>query len=169
MDANGRPNLERLQAAVGESLSVLPPTSAPAVTRLRDATGIDAALAAFFAAITLVLAAAGLYGTSRRHTGDHAVLRAIGFVRGDVRTAHSVHALAISVFAALAGLPLGVAIGAPPGRPARKGSSPSNGSTSRSRFVAAVATVLTVVSLGAARWAARLPVTMNLARALRSE
>ena len=37
VDANGRPNLERLQAAVGESLSVLPPTSAPAVTRLRDA------------------------------------------------------------------------------------------------------------------------------------
>lgn len=169
VDANGRPNLERLQAAVGESLSVLPPTSAPAVTRLRDATGIDAALAAFFAAITLVLAAAGLYATSRRHTGDHAVLRAIGFVRGDVRTAHSVHALAISVFAAIVGLPLGVAIGSAAWKTSTEGLIALERFDVSIALLAVVATVLTVVSFGAARWAARLPMRMNLARALRSE
>ena len=169
VDLNGPPNLERLQAAVGESLSVLPPTSPPAVTRLRDATGIDAALAAFFAAITLVLAAAGLYGTSRRHTGDHAVLRAIGFTRGDVRTAHSVHALAICVIATLVGLPLGIAIGSAAWQASTEGLIALERFDLSIALVTAAATVLTLVSLGASRWAARLPVTMNLGRALRSE
>ena len=169
VDVEGPPDLARLQPAVGEGFSVLLPLSAPAVTRLRDATGIDVALAGFFAAITLVLAAAGLYATSRRHLVDHAVLRTLGFVRGDVRTAHLVHGLVLGVIGAAVALPLGIAIGS------LAWEASTRGLVALERFdvpvglLSLVATVVIVASLGAARWAAHRPSNMNLARALRCE
>lgn len=169
VDIDGPPDLAHLQSAVGEGFSALPPSSAPAVTRLRDATGIDAALAAFFAVITLVLAAAGLYATSRRHRVDHAVLRAIGFVRGDVRTAHLVHGLVIGVVGAGVALPLGVAIGGVAWDASAEGLVALDRFDVPVALLPLVATSLIVASLGGARWAARQPSSMNLARALRSE
>jgi hypothetical protein len=90
-------------------------------------------------------------------------------VRGDVRTAHSVHSLVISVFAAVAGLPIGVAIGSAAWKTSTEGLIALERFEVSIALLAVVAVALTVVSFGAARWAARLPVSMNLARALRAE
>lgn len=68
-------------------------------------------LAAILAVLALAVVAHALVTSIRRRRRDHAILRTLGFVRGQVRRAVAWQATAVIVAALLAGVPAGVAAG----------------------------------------------------------
>jgi ABC-type lipoprotein release transport system permease subunit len=95
----------------GAELNVLlptPPTDVENLRRIRGLPGVLAGLLALLAATTL---AHLLVSSVRRRQRDLAVLKTLGFVRGQVSAAVAWQATTVAVVALAAGLPLGVALG----------------------------------------------------------
>lgn len=78
---------------------------------LRDTRGVFVALAAFLALLALAGLVHTLAVSGRRRRLDFAVLRALGFVRGQVRRAIRWQTAAIMVTGCMVGLPLGLVVG----------------------------------------------------------
>jgi hypothetical protein len=95
----------------GAELNVLlpkPPTDVENLGRIGGLPGVLAGLLALLAATTL---AHLLVSSVRRRRRDLAVLKTLGFVRGQVSAAVAWQATTVAVVALAAGLPLGVALG----------------------------------------------------------
>jgi ABC-type antimicrobial peptide transport system permease subunit len=105
--------LERdLAEAYGLSFSAYSQPSLPGdVSNLDGARGVTVALGAFFAVLAVVGLAHVLALSSRRRRVDFAVLRALGFRRGQVRGAVVVQALVITALGLAVGLPVGLVAG----------------------------------------------------------
>lgn len=85
------------------------------MTRIvRGATGVVGvrlALASVVALLSLATTAHVLISTSRRSRRDLAILKALGFVRGQVRRAVAWQASTLALVSLVFGLPLGIALG----------------------------------------------------------
>jgi putative ABC transport system permease protein len=99
------------RSASGAELDVMvpkPPSDVENLGRVGSLPGVLAGLLALLAASTL----AHLLATSvRRRRRDLAVLKTLGFVRGQVRATVAWQATGFAVLAVVAGIPLGVAAG----------------------------------------------------------
>lgn len=101
-----------LAEAYGLSFSAYSRPSLPGdVSNLDGARGVTLALGAFFAVLAVVGLAHVLALSSRRRRVDFAVLRALGFHRGQVRRAVVVQALVITALGLMVGLPVGLVAG----------------------------------------------------------
>jgi FtsX-like permease family len=99
------------RSSSGAELNVLlptPPTDVENLGRIGGLPGVLAGLLALLAATTL---AHLLVSSVRRRRRDLAVLKTLGFVRGQVSAAVAWQATTVAVLALAAGLPLGVALG----------------------------------------------------------
>jgi ABC-type lipoprotein release transport system permease subunit len=79
------------------------------VDHLRELGATPQALGAFLGLLAVAAGSYSLVNTVRRRRRDLAVLRVIGFARGQVRAALRWQALTIAVVGLAVGLPLGVA------------------------------------------------------------
>jgi MacB-like periplasmic core domain/FtsX-like permease family len=76
--------------------------------RVRDLPQVLGGVLALFATATLIHT---LVTSIRRRRRDLAILKTIGFVRGQVRRAVATHALTLTILALFIGIPVGVAVG----------------------------------------------------------
>ena len=107
---------ERLERELGEDYGLFfsaysRPNLPGDVSNLDGARGVTVALGAFFAVLAVVGLADGLASSSRRRRVDFAVLRALGFHRGQVRRAVVVQALVITALGLTVGVPVGLVAG----------------------------------------------------------
>ena len=90
---------------------VLPATPPPEVRNLRQVNGLPLALALLLGLLAIGTVAHTLVTSVRRRRHDLAVLKVVGFVRGQVRAAVAWQATAIALAGLVVGLPLGAAAG----------------------------------------------------------
>jgi ABC-type lipoprotein release transport system permease subunit len=83
----------------------------PAVGSLGELRSLPLSLAVFFALLAIATVAHALVTTVRRRRHDLAVLRSIGFTRGDTRVAIAWQSTLIAVVGAVVGIPLGIIVG----------------------------------------------------------
>ncbi|MET0665705.1 MAG: FtsX-like permease family protein [Acidimicrobiales bacterium] len=107
---------ERLERELGEDYGLFfsaysRPNLPGDVSNLDGARGVTVALGAFFAVLAVVGLAHALALSSRRRRVDFAVLRALGFHRGQVRRAVVVQALVITALGLTVGVPVGLVAG----------------------------------------------------------
>jgi ABC-type lipoprotein release transport system permease subunit len=95
----------------GAELNVLLPTPPTDVENLRRIGGLPDMLAGLLALLAATTLAHLLVSSIRRRRRDLAVLKTLGFVRGQVSAAVAWQATTVAVLALAAGLPLGVALG----------------------------------------------------------
>ena len=81
------------------------------MSNLDGARGVTVAFGAFFAVLAVVGLVHVLAFSSRRRRVDFAVLRALGFQRGQVRRAVDVQALVITALGLTVGVPVGLVAG----------------------------------------------------------
>jgi predicted lysophospholipase L1 biosynthesis ABC-type transport system permease subunit len=105
-------------AQVEEALTALFPTSTRAeaiepldLTNLGDASLLPSALGVVAAILGAGTVAHAMLGAVRRRRRELAVLKVVGFVRGDTRRAVAWQGLTFGVVALAVGLPTGVAVG----------------------------------------------------------
>lgn len=100
------------RAALEREVGFLYDVEIPArVANLEQADGFPEALAAFLGLLGLTVAAHALLSVPRQRRRELAVLRAVGFVRHQVRATVAIQATAIAVTGLLVGLPVGLAVG----------------------------------------------------------
>ncbi len=87
------------------------PTLPVEIDRLRQVDQLPTMLGAFLALLAAVTVAHALAATVRRRGHDFAVLRTLGFSRGQVRTTLASQATTFAVIGVLAGIPLGIVVG----------------------------------------------------------
>jgi hypothetical protein len=107
---------EQLERELGEDYGLFfsaysRPSLPGDVSNLGGARGVTVALGAFFAVLAVVGLAHVLALSSRRRRVDFAVLRALGFHRGQVRRAVVVQALVITAIGLTVGVPVGLVAG----------------------------------------------------------
>ena len=90
---------------------VLPAIPPPEVRNLRQVAGLPLALALLLGLLAIGTVAHTLVTSVRRRRQDLAILKVMGFVRGQVRAAVAWQATAIALAGLIVGLPLGVAAG----------------------------------------------------------
>jgi hypothetical protein len=90
---------------------VLPAIPPPEVRNLRQVDGLPLALALLLGLLAIGTVAHTLVTSVRRRRQDLAILKVVGFVRGQVRAAVAWQATAIALAGLLVGLPLGAAAG----------------------------------------------------------
>jgi ABC-type antimicrobial peptide transport system permease subunit len=102
----------RLAAALGDHVEQVEPAEVPLeLTNLRNVRRLPEVLAAFLALLAIAALTYMLVAISRSRARDFAVLRAIGFTRGQSRIVVGAQSTAISVIGLLIGIPLGVLLG----------------------------------------------------------
>ena len=90
---------------------VLPAIPPPEVRNLRQVDGLPLALALLLGLLAIGTVAHTLVTSVRRRRQDLAILKVVGFVRGQVRAAVAWQATAIALAGLIVGLPLGAAAG----------------------------------------------------------
>jgi ABC-type antimicrobial peptide transport system permease subunit len=103
----------QIASAVGQSdTSEAVPVTLPAeVTSLSELRSLPLALGVFFALLAAATVAHALVTTVRRRRQELAVLRSIGFTRGQTRIAIAWQATLIAVAGVIVGVPIGIAAG----------------------------------------------------------
>ena len=105
---------QRLQPVVdeGEGVYAAQPAELPsAVASLRDLRVLPLELAVFFTLLAIATVAHALVTTVRRRRSDLAILRSLGFTKGDTRMAITWQATLLAAVGALIGVPLGIILG----------------------------------------------------------
>lgn len=97
--------------AEGKDYFVEPATLSSAVVSLGQLRSLPLALAVFFGLLAVATVAHALVTTVRRRRHDLAILRSIGFTRGDARLAIAWQATLIAIVGLIVGIPLGIIIG----------------------------------------------------------
>jgi hypothetical protein len=97
--------------AEGQDTFVEPATLPSAVVSLGQLRSLPFALAVFFGLLAVATVAHALVTTVRRRRHDLAVLRSIGFTRGDARVAIAWQATLIAIIGLVVGIPLGIITG----------------------------------------------------------
>jgi predicted lysophospholipase L1 biosynthesis ABC-type transport system permease subunit len=87
------------------------PTAPAEISRLDQVSGLPRVLAGLLAGLAVIAVGNALWQTVRRRRRDLAVLRAMGFDRGQVVAAMSWQAFALAVIGLVIGLPVGVVVG----------------------------------------------------------
>jgi hypothetical protein len=95
----------------GAELNVLPPKPPTDIENLGRIGGLPGVLAGLLALLAATTLAHLLVSSVRRRRRDLAILKTLGFVRGQVSAAVAWQATTVAVVALAAGLPLGVALG----------------------------------------------------------
>jgi hypothetical protein len=90
---------------------VLPAIPPPEVRHLREVSGLPLALALLLGLLAIGTVTHTLVTSVRRRRQDLAILKVVGFVRGQVRAAVAWQATAIALAGLVVGLPLGAAAG----------------------------------------------------------
>jgi ABC-type lipoprotein release transport system permease subunit len=90
---------------------VLPAVPPPEVRNLRQVAGLPLALALLLGLLAIGTVTHTLVTSVRRRRQDLAILKVVGFVRGQVRAAVAWQATAIALAGLVVGLPLGAAAG----------------------------------------------------------
>lgn len=102
----------RLEVVMPDSVSVYAfPSPPPDVANLRAVRSLPPALAAFLFLVAIAAIGHALATSVRRRRRDLGMVRAIGFVRTQVRAAVTVQAATLMAIGVVAGAPLGVATG----------------------------------------------------------
>jgi len=99
------------RVAEGKDYFVQPATLSPAVVSLGQLRSLPLALAVFFGLLAIATVAHALVTTVRRRRHDLAVLRSIGFTRGDARLAIAWQSTLIAIVGLVVGIPLGIILG----------------------------------------------------------
>ena len=87
------------------------PALPPEIDRLRNIDWLPPMLAGLTAALALIAVANALVSAVRRRRREFAVLKAIGFDRGQVRATVAYHASVLALIGLVIGVPLGVLVG----------------------------------------------------------
>lgn len=132
---------------------VAPPRLPPDVNNLKLVDALPRALAAFLAALAVVAVLHALMTSAHRRRRDFAVLRTLGFVRGQLSATMAWQASTFAVVGLIIGVPLGIAAG----RVAWSAVSTSLGVVDRSAVRPLVIGLVVAGSLVVANLAARLP------------
>jgi predicted lysophospholipase L1 biosynthesis ABC-type transport system permease subunit len=104
--------LARLRAQAGDRFDDVGPVDVPTeLTNLRNVRSLPAVLASFLALLALAALSYVLLATTRARSRDFAVLRAIGFTRGQNRAVVGSQSAVVAVIGLLAGIPLGIVAG----------------------------------------------------------
>jgi len=91
--------------------TVLPASPPPDIENLLRVSGLPTLLAILFAGVALLTVGHTLVGSVRRRRRDLAILRTMGFVKGQVRAAVAWQATTVVLVGGLIGLPIGVVAG----------------------------------------------------------
>lgn len=102
--------IRRLRSLMGED-GVRLPSEPGVVVDFGRVRAMPLVLASVIAALSLATTAHVLISTGRRRRRDLAILKALGFVRGQVRRAVAWQASTLAVVSLLLGMPLGIALG----------------------------------------------------------
>jgi ABC-type lipoprotein release transport system permease subunit len=104
--------LERLRGLGGQAQVTVAADDAPSnVDNLDELGALPLALAAFLALLAVIAAVHALLSTTRRRRRDLAILRVLGFVGGQVRSALRWQALTVAGVGVVIGVPAGVIAG----------------------------------------------------------
>lgn len=148
---------------------VVAPGRPPRVRNLEQVGGLPNVLAGFLAALALLAIAHGLWRTVRGRRREFAVLAAIGFRPGDLRSIVRWQAVAVATVAVVVGVPLGLLLG----RTAWSAVADATGVIDRTAVpgpaVVAVGVGTLLAGLAAGALAGRAVTRIPPARSLRSE
>jgi hypothetical protein len=103
--------ITRLRGIAGNSGSPLDPTVPVEVERVSRIDALPVALAAFVGVVALLAVGFALVTTVRRRRRDLAVLKTLGFTRGQVRAAIGWQATTVAVIGLVVGTGLGLVVG----------------------------------------------------------
>ena len=106
-DGRARSHLD----AVGDGFTADPSTVPSEIDRLRQIDRLPMVLAAFIATVALVAVAYALVTAMRRRRHDLAILKTLGYRRGQVRATVAWHATTVGVISLVIGVPLGIVLG----------------------------------------------------------
>jgi ABC-type lipoprotein release transport system permease subunit len=111
-----RPNVNRADALArlqraGEGFTPVGSTTPAEVERLQQIDRFPAVLAAFAAGVALVAIGYALVTAVRRRGRDLAILKTLGYRRGQVRATVAWHATTVAVIGLAVGIPLGIVVG----------------------------------------------------------
>jgi hypothetical protein len=95
----------------GAQPEVVPPTPGADIERLGEADVLPWVLVAFLATVGVLSLAAAALSVVRRRRQELAVLRTIGFTRGDVRRTVVTQAVALTIAGLVIGIPVGLTLG----------------------------------------------------------
>jgi hypothetical protein len=107
-------DVDALRARVGEidrARNIRSRSLPVEVTRLQQIDAIPAALGVLLAVLALVAVAHAIVSTVRRRRGDLAVLKVLGFTRGQVRATIAWQTTVLGAIGLLVGIPLGAVVG----------------------------------------------------------
>ena len=96
---------------IGGGLAPITAAVPAEVERIRQVDAIPTALAGFVAAVALASVGYALFTAVRRRRRDFAVLKTLGFTKGQVRVTVATHATTVVLVGAVVGVPLGVVVG----------------------------------------------------------
>jgi hypothetical protein len=104
--------IARLGTALGDSVDGVTPVEQPAeLVNLRNVQRLPGLLAAFLALLAIAALTYVLVAISRARARDFAVLRALGFTRGQSRLVVGAQSTAITLVGLVLGIPIGVILG----------------------------------------------------------
>lgn len=143
-----------------------PPAS---VRNLSFTADVASTLGLFFAVLAVITLVHTLFVSTSRRRGDLAILRALGFERGQIRWAVIVQSLVLASLAVVIGIPAGLVIGRFVWRHAASGTGAIAPALTPVWFVVALVPVAVLVAVLAAWWPGRVAARHNEARWLTPE
>jgi ABC-type lipoprotein release transport system permease subunit len=143
-----------------------PPAS---VRNLSFTADVASTLGLFFAVLAVIALVHTLFVSTSRRRGDLAILRALGFERGQIRWAVIVQSLVLASLAVVIGIPAGLVIGRFVWRHAASGTGAIAPASTPVWFVVALVPVAVLVAVLAAWWPGRVAARHNEARWLTPE
>jgi hypothetical protein len=106
-----RADVARRSAALGQFAPLSTPSVPTEIDRLRQVDWLPVALAALLGLLALVAVTHALVVGARRRNRDLALLKALGFTRGDVRATVAWQASTLAAVGLVAGIPVGLFVG----------------------------------------------------------
>jgi hypothetical protein len=103
--------VHRLRVLAGPGGGPITPTVPAEIDRVRRINGLPIALAVFVGAVALIAVGFALVTAVRRRRRDLAVLKTLGFDRGQVRMTVAWQATTVAAIGLLVGIPLGLLLG----------------------------------------------------------